>query len=207
MKTRDLLRFAPALILCLLFVSSALAAGEADTLCAYSEEEIKALKEKADDGDAGAQYELALYYLDTEEYKKAVRELEKSGAQGNPDAQFKLAGIYYDGIVILKDNQAAFTWYEKAGEQGVAEAQFILGLMHYYGRGGVDKDSARAFDWFEKAAKHELPKAQYHLGLMYASGRGVEKNMKKAKYWIKKSDENGFEKAKDAWEVYELWQY
>ena len=41
-------------------------------------------------------------------------------------------------------------------------------------------------------AKSDNPRAQYVLSYMYAVGRNVEKDDKKAFYWIKKSVDNGF---------------
>ncbi len=42
---------------------------------------------------------------------------------------------------------------------------------------------------------------------MYYNGEGVEKDMKKCAYWMKKAKENGNEDAKEKWEQWELWKY
>ena len=41
---------------------------------------------------------------------------------------------------------------------------------------------------------------------MYLTGDGVDVDRKKAAYWIKKSYENGFDKANEFWNEYKLWE-
>lgn len=53
--------------------------------------------------------------------------LEQKANQGNVEAQFVLAGIYFKGNGIPQDYIKAFEWYQKAADQGHAQAQNNLG--------------------------------------------------------------------------------
>jgi TPR repeat protein len=63
--------------------------------------------------------------------------------QGDSDAQFQLAKLYYSGTGVTKSDAAAVRWYRAAAEQGYAKAQFNLGKMYHDGQ-GVPKDYAGA---------------------------------------------------------------
>ncbi len=72
--------------------------------------------------------------------------------QGDADAQFNLALLYYNGIGTPQDTRYAIYWYTKAAEQGHVNAQYSLGHMYEYGDGGP-QDYKQAFFWYTKAAE------------------------------------------------------
>lgn len=53
----------------------------------------------------------------------------------------------------------------------------------------------KALGIFRKASKKKDSCAQFQLAMMYLYGHGHIKDIKKAKYWLKKSASNGFRKA------------
>jgi TPR repeat protein len=55
-------------------------------------------------------------------YPAALSELYPAAEAGNPDAQFKLADMYANGLGTAKNATLAAQWYERAAEQGVAAA-------------------------------------------------------------------------------------
>jgi len=65
----------------------------------------------------------------------------------------------------------------------------------------------QSFNDIKKSAEQGDAKAQFNLGTMYYNGEGTLIDKKQAAYWIKKSYENGFEKAKKVWNENELWKY
>ncbi len=70
---------------------------------------------------------------------EAVKWYRKAAEQGDGDAQFNLALMYYNGLYVPQDYAEAAKWYRKAAEQGHAKAQYNLDLM--YGKGlGVSQD-------------------------------------------------------------------
>ena len=159
-----------------------------------SEREFSELVNKAEQGDAGAQFSLGLMYLFGEgveqNYGKAFEWFEKSAEQGNAGAQNNLGVMYDRGEGVEQDYAKAFEWYEKAAEQGDADAQYNLGVMYKRGE-GVEQDYAKAFEWYEKAAEQGHAGAQYSLGCCLWNGHGVEQNREKAfELWQKAAAQN-----------------
>lgn len=68
----------------------------------------------ADAGHAGAQYNLATFYIEgkvvLQDYEKAVYWFEKAAIQGVKDAQYNLAAIYHQGAGVPKDEERAQYW-------------------------------------------------------------------------------------------------
>ena len=80
------------------------------------------------------------------------------------------------------------------------------GIDEYYN----GKDKAVFRKWQLLADKGDAS-AQYDLAWMYANGDGVDKDMGRANYWMKRAYENKDtymrEDAKEFWEKHELWKY
>ena len=74
--------------------------------------------------------------------------------QGDTNAQFNLALLYYHGVGTPQDSKQAVYWYTKAAEQGHVNAQYSLGSLYYDGYDEeVPQDSKQAFFWYTKAAE------------------------------------------------------
>lgn len=89
----------------------------------------------------------------------AVNWLGKAAAQGDPDAQIKLAAMYREGNGVKRDYAQALYWYREAAARGIADAQFNLGQMIYNGY-GVKRDYGEAMSWFRMAAAQGNAAAQ-----------------------------------------------
>ncbi|MBI4005118.1 MAG: SEL1-like repeat protein [Gammaproteobacteria bacterium] len=111
--------------------------------------------------------------IDTTISKAAEQEFESSTAptidavhpyavEGDPQAQYQLATMYYEGKVIEKDYEQAFLWYRRAALQGNAEAQYNLGTMYLMGE-GIEQSDKEAKGWYEKAAAQGHAAAQHNL--------------------------------------------
>ncbi len=85
-------------------------------------------------------------------YQKAVE-------NGNINAQYNLATLYYKGEGTEKNLEKAFYWYQKAAENGVIKAQFDLAVLYENGE-GIEKNLERAFHWYQKAATNDLKTIQ-----------------------------------------------
>ncbi len=84
------------------------------------------------------------------DYAGALRQwqsLAKYGGVESAEAQFLIAGMYFDGKGLPIDLATAFQWYRKAAEQGHAKAQGLLGLMYHVGL-GVPQDYLQAHMWY-----------------------------------------------------------
>ncbi|HBX42487.1 MAG TPA: hypothetical protein DEH27_01140, partial [Deltaproteobacteria bacterium] len=105
--------------------------------------DLTEMVEKANKGEAEAQFGLAEKYRKGEDLPKndaeAAKWYRKAGEQGVADAQATLGQMYREGEGVPKDDAEAAKWYRKAGEQGVPDAQASLGQMYRKGE-GVPKD-------------------------------------------------------------------
>ena len=155
---------------------------------------FKELKQKAEQGDAMARYELAGCYASgegvTKDHVEAMKWLRKSAIQGNAVAQYNLGVCYENGASVDKDEIEAVKWYLKAAEQSYAPAQYNLGHCYLIGQ-GVTQDEAEAVNWFRRAAEQGIAMAQGILGACYAHGRGVPKSYQEAVIWHRKAAEQG----------------
>jgi hypothetical protein len=132
---------------------------------------------------------------------------KKSAEQGNAYAQYELATIYDAGIGTFKDRRNAIYWYEKSVEQGNKEAEEYLKFMiNFVGEEQLPNDQ-KSIENCKLLAKKGNDMAQFYLGLLYLNGNGVEKDIKKTKYWISESLSRGNSKAQEIWDEYELWMY
>ena len=142
--------------------------------------------EKAQQGDAAAQYEIGLFldigqwaYSEDEDFKPEARIwMRKSADQGHPLAQFWMGDIANcDGNVY-----EAISWYELAAHQGNVEAMTRLGFIYLperqmqYGH----KNAAKAFKWFKLAADAGDIFSVSKLIDLYYNGKGVRKNIEEA---------------------------
>ena len=109
----------------------------------------------ADQGDAKAQYNLAIMYRDgwgvQQDYVEVIKWYRKAAEQEYAEAQHNLAIMYRDGLGITQDYAEALKWTRKAAEQGHAVAQSNLGFMYHQGL-GVQQDFIQAYIWLGFAA-------------------------------------------------------
>ncbi len=159
---------------------------------------ITHLKNRASEGDAEAQYQLAWRYRDgknvVKDVKEAVHWYQKSAVQGHPQAQTSLGWHFHAGSGVSKDLIEAVHWYQKAAQQGDAyaeaqlgEAQCELGLLYC-----ERMDVSKAVEWWQKAAERGNQQAQCALGKCYQIGLGVRKDLVQAERWYQKSAAQGY---------------
>jgi TPR repeat protein len=114
---------------------------------------------KANQGDANAQFNLALMYENgagiPRDARNAIYWYTKAAQQGHVEAQYRLGTIYrygYGDEVLLLDFKKAVYWITKASEQGHIIAQYNLGHMYEWGD-TAPLDYKQAFFWYTKAAE------------------------------------------------------
>ena len=163
MKKIKLLRcIAVFVLLLLVFVSVATAAEE----LSLSKDEINFLLEKAENGDAKAQFWIGLFCVKGEnfkqDYEQALYWFGEAAEQGNVDAQISLGHMYREGLGTKKDDEKSFYWFKKAAEQGNEKAQLNVGLMFAAGK-GVPEDYEQAEYWLNKSAEQDNEDAKEFL--------------------------------------------
>ena len=156
------------------------------------EKSIDELTMLAEQGNADAQYQIAMRYAkgvgcEKSEAKAAIW-CRKAAELGHVAAQCDFGVMLSAGSGVVKDEVEAVKWYRKSAEQGYAMGQNNLGVMYENGS-GVGKSETEAAKWYLKAAEQGYALAQNNLGSLYANGRGVAKDEVVAVRWFRKAAE------------------
>ena len=151
----------------------------------------QSLLEAAQQGLAGAQYQLALS-LDQgdqdfpQDAEKAAYWYQQAANQGHACAQYNLAVGYEQGLGLVPDAELAVLWYRRAANQGDRDAQFNLALAYEEGA-GVEANPTQALHWFHQAADGGDAEAQFQLGHYHALGRATAADPQQARAWYAKA--------------------
>jgi len=146
------------------------------------------LQQKAEAGDALAQFSLGLYYLPKEvweskegwEFVDSLHSTYRSekfvGPILDPEISlaFKLVETNNEANVEL-----AFLWFKKAAEQGRAESQYAIARCYYEGK-GTEQNDKLAFEWAKRSVAQEFSEAFCLVGDLYSQGRGVSQDDERA---------------------------
>lgn len=114
------------------------------------------LRTLAEDGNVGAQVQVAIHYLDgsggfPQDPRLAVKWFERAAQLGNAYAQFRLGELYLAGKGATRNALVAADWLEKAAHRGNAAAQLTLGQLFLDGT-DVPAAPMRGEYWLERAA-------------------------------------------------------
>lgn len=146
-------------------------------------------KPLAEAGDAKAQYNIGLLYMNglgVEPNGVYARELFRAAArQGLVDAQYNLGLIFYEGISTFRRPNEAYQWWSMSAAQGHAPSQYNLGVLYLQGSGtGQSSDPAKTLKFWEAAAAQGYPEAIESLIRVYGSGELTgQPQPERAEYW------------------------
>lgn len=143
---------------------------------------------------AWADFQAGINAYNRGDFETTLREIRPLADEGDSNAQFQLAMLYYRGRGVAQDYAKSRLWWEKAAVQGHRVAQYNLGILYHEGR-GVPQDYDQARQWCEKAAAHGYADAQFQLALWYAKGEGVPQDDGTARQWWVKAAAQGHAKA------------
>src|ERR1700677_439743 len=182
-----------------------------------SSAEISGLQQRADSGDAAAQFALGKAYESGNGVPKRTDQAalwyRKAADQGNQKAQSNLGLLYWFGDGVEQDKAEAVRWYRKAARQGDANAMFNLGAAYYNGE-GIGLNDTLAYAWFLLSSQAGNPSGQdaakrsrgehgvagfadacIAIGQMFEKGEGLPKNFESAAAWYRKAAELGYGEA------------
>jgi len=172
----------------------------------------ESVEEKAEKGDADAQFQMGLELLADDSASKALafKWFRKSAEQGHAEAQYSLGELYYDGTGVAKDEEKALDWFYASAEQDYTEAQRRLynywyyqntksgtGVLHQAGiitsryRKDEQVDPDEEHYWLEVLANKGLSDAQRLLAYNYMKGQNVTQDEAKAIELYKKAASSG----------------
>lgn len=144
--------------------------------------------------------------IDAGQHRKALELLTPLANAGNPQAQNRLALLYYHGQGATEDERQAVAWWKKAAALGHADAMFQLGNAFLLGNQTaklVADPDREAATWFFKAASAGHAEAQYMLGHLFLAGKGVMESRREAANWFRKAASQNHAEAKRALESVE----
>ena len=164
--------------------------------------DLEQLRAAAAKGDATAQCNLGLAYMNgtgvSKDRKEAEKWLRMAADQGHASAQFALGELNTDKTVVSAEGGK---WFKKAADQGYAPAQEVMGEIET--KNGIP--SKTALDWFQKSADQGNALAEFKLGTFYDNGNGVRKDPAEAAKWYRKAaDQNHAEAEENLAELYDL---
>jgi hypothetical protein len=125
------------------------------------------IEELAEEGQAEAEYLMALRFADVGKRRQASR--------------------WYREVAEHDRESHPACW---TPEGSCTRASFELGQAYYSGK-GEHKDLAEAFTWFHEAAESGDARAQYNVAIMYKDGIGGPKNLRAFVHWIERSAAGG----------------
>ena len=167
----------------------------ADLVAAFPEGQPDSLKTAALAGDALAETELGLRYVEgralTRDPKTGARWLELAANQGATYAQYRLGALYERGVGVGKDAPLARAWYKKAADGGNARAMHNLAVMDAEDAGAGKPDYVEAAAGFRAAGEFGVRDSQYNLGVLYGRGLGIPQDLAQSWMWFSLAAQQG----------------
>ena len=156
------------------------------------------LRQAAAQGDARAQYSIALRYAEgqgaPQNLTEAARWFERAASAGLAPAQYRLAVLYERGQGVAKDLGRARSWYQAAAEKGNVKAMHNLAVS-VSGRQDGGADYALAAKWYGQAGAYGLADSQFNLAVLAERRLGMPKNLGAAYQWFALAAKNGDQEA------------
>lgn len=159
---------------------------------------ISELQQKANAGDAQAQFEMAEqagHYDDKNNADLGLEWLNKAAKQGHVDAQFAL-GLFYSLSKndLQKDRTSKIVGQWAIQDVGKNKAYDIAIRLSMIKRHN-DSNGELAFAWFQKAAEQNHVEANLRLGECYRDGIGTEQSDEMALNCFRLAAEQGWVEA------------
>ena len=85
----------------------------------------------------------------------------ESAAEMGVDLAFFSLGVYYDdGRFFEEDKVKANGYFRRAADLGLPQAQYLIGVMFFFGTGGMTKDQSRGEKLLKAAATAGVSEAE-----------------------------------------------
>ena len=121
-------------------------------------------------------------YFNLDRYDEAFPSIKTEAENGNPEAQYILAEMYFYAFGTSFDANKAIEWYNRSACNGWPNAMEQLGDMYADGI-EVDEDEDIAREWYAQALKEYQNRAEkgdaeslYNLAGMYYWGSGIKQD-------------------------------
>ena len=121
-----------------------------------------------------------------EEQALGFQWVQKAADAGDVNGMAYLGNCYAEGIGVEPDEEKAKTYLTEAANEGQIEAISKLGELALQ-----EGNHFEAVKQFREAADQGYPRAENFLGICYAEGLGVQRNLRSAEEWFRRSDAQG----------------
>lgn len=116
-------------------------------------------------GDATASYRIGQLYrqgkgLRYRDFEKAVYWYQRAAGRGYVPAQYEVARLQFEGLMVPRDIDEMMFWLWRAALSGHSDSQVMLGCVYEYGEPGVAANYMEALKWYLVAAKSGPPDLQ-----------------------------------------------
>ncbi len=150
---------------------------------------VPALRELAERGDPGAQFQLARVKTEDIDDRRSLQLLQAAAQQGHPEACYGMAILYRGGLRGLPhDPETSFRWCHASATAGWWPAQHDLAYLYADGY-GVATDRDQAWHWLLRAADQGDAESMSQLWMM-AEGRSPA-DRQEAMAWLRLAAERG----------------
>jgi TPR repeat protein len=120
----------------------------------YFADASKILSPLADQGNAEAQYRMAIMAQNglgmVENELMAFKYMRSAAESGLPTAQHGLGFMFLQGECVEQNSEKAIEWFRKAADQGMTGSLVTLGMMYKDGN-GVEQDLELAKKYYREA--------------------------------------------------------
>ena len=137
----------------------------------------------AEKGNANAQYQLALIYLNSQQADKAAPWMKKAAEAGVAGAKFYYGRMLHQGNGVVQDKQRGISLLQNAADDHFTAAYAELARIYYEGN-GTEADIDKAMPYIRAAVDAGNEETTWYLGLCYLNGTGVERDYYKAVQWL-----------------------
>ncbi|WP_416899848.1 MAG: tetratricopeptide repeat protein [Minwuia sp.] len=190
----------------MLLVAGPAAAQEAELTKEQEAEIFAVFLADAKEGDAAAQYKVAVAYYTGRGVSKSDKIesafwLQKAADQGHKQAISRLAWHYRNGVGVIQNLPQSEELYKKAYTLGVVGSSVPLAAIYRSGegtpveeggQGRVRENHTEAVRWALIAADAGIDRGQNLMGELYRDGVGVPQDFAKALEWFELSAEQDF---------------
>lgn len=158
---------------------------------------IESFKDKAQQGHAAAQYNLALIFEEgmgsPKDLPQALKWYKRSAEQEYVRAQYKLGYLYYFGSESIRNYDQAVQWLNRAADQNDANAIYRLGSI-YSDPDNLKYNMPLALSYFEDAARKGHRPAQLQLS-HHLLTPGAQRDTVKSAIWLTVAQLHGSKEA------------
>lgn len=130
-------------------------------------------------------------HIQHQNFSQALTECHVKALKNDPESQYFLGMMYFQGLGTVANNYAALKWLSKSAESNFSLAQYQLGRLYSVGV-EINRDEKTAAKWFVTAANNQVPDAAFSASLIYRLGLGVPREDLVAYGWYQLALKNRF---------------